>query len=241
MKRLMVGTAILVFLLATKSCAQSGAAIPQADSGHVSQASCVILKRIGRVGRVTSHLYSFGLRGKQFRYIEGKLPEGFSLHGKMTDHDVRNLQAYGAEVIVLESHYTSGDLKEARANCRGEGGKRPNQAETKASVAQAPPMQAQVQAPAAIASTPITPRKADDSASSSDSIEAALIEVSSTPAGAEVDVDGSLYGRTPSTLILSPGSHEIAIKKSGFMVWRKKFKLSSGHSNVNVELVPKAK
>lgn len=241
MKRLMVGTAILVFLLATKSYAQSGTAIPQADAGHGSQASCVILKRIGRVGRVTSHLYSFGLRGRQFRYIEGKLPEGFSFHGKMTDHDVHNLQAHGAQVMVLESHYTSEDLKEARANCRGEAGKRPNRAETKASLAQALPMQAQVQAPAAIASTPATPRKVDDSASSSGTTEAALVDVSSTPTGADVDVDGSLYGTTPSTLILSPGSHEIAIKKSGFMVWRKKFKLSSGHSNVNVELVPKAK
>jgi hypothetical protein len=72
-------------------------------------------------------------------------------------------------------------------------------------------------------------------------MEAALVDVSSTPDGAEIDVDGSLWGKTPSTMILSPGSHEIAVKKSGFHVWRKKFKLSSGHINVNVELVPKAK
>ncbi len=237
MKRLMVGTAVIVFLMSTKSYAQSGAVIPQADAGHGSQASCVILKRIGRVGRVTSHLYSFGLRGKQFRYIEGKVPEGFSFHGKMTNHDVGNLQAHGAQVMVLESHYTSEDLKEARADCRGEAGKRPNQAETKASLAQAPPIQAR----AAISSTPTPARKADDSASSSDTTEAPLINVSSTPAGADIEIDGSLDGRTPLTVVLSPGSHEIAIKKSGFIVWRKKFKLSSGHIDVNVELVPKAK
>jgi hypothetical protein len=77
--------------------------------------------------------------------------------------------------------------------------------------------------------------------SSRDTIEAALVDVSSTPTGADVDVDGRLFGRTPSAIILSPGSHEIAVKKTGFIVWRKKFKLSSGHSNVNVELVPKAK
>jgi PEGA domain len=237
MKRLMVGTAVIVFLLATKSYAQSGEAIPQADAGRGSQVSCVILKRIGRVGRVTSQLYSFGIRGKQFRYIEGKLPEGFSFHGQMTDHDVGNLQTHGAEVIVLESHYTSEDLREARADCRGEAGKTPNQAETKASSAQAPAIQAQ----ATISSTTAAPLKTDDSASSRDTIEAALVDVSSTPTGADVDVDGRLFGRTPSTIILSPRSHEIAIKKSGFIVWRKKFKLSSGHINVNVELVPKAK
>jgi PEGA domain len=252
MKRLMVGTAILIFLLATNSYAQSGAAVLQADAGHESQASCVILKRIGRVGRAQSRLYSLGISGKQFRYVEGKLPEGLSFHGKMTNHDVRKLQARGAEVLVLESHYTPEDLKEARAHCPGEAGKTPNPAETKASPAQAPPtqarvqpqappMQAQVQAPAAIPTPPTPPQKADDSASSRDTIEAALVDVSSTPDGADIDVDGSLWGKTPSTMILTPGSHEIAIKKSGFHVWRKRFKLSSGHVNVNVELVPKAK
>lgn len=237
MKRLMVGTAVIVFSLATKSYAQLGAAIPQADAGRGSQVSCVILTRIGRVGRVTNHLYSFGIREKQFRYIEGKLPEGFSFHGKMTDHDVSNLQTHGAEVIVLKSHYTSEDLKEARADCRGEAGTTPNQSETKASRAQAPA----IQAPTVIPSTPAPPLKTDDSASSRDTIEAALVDVSSTPTGADVDVDGSLFGSTPSAIILRPGSHEITIKKSGFIVWRKKFKLSSGHIDVNVELVPKAK
>src|SRR5258708_37315222 len=133
MKRLMVGTAVIVFLMSTKSCAQSGAVIPQADDGHRSQASCVILKRIGRVGRVTSNLYSFGLRGKQFRYIEGKLPEGFSFHGKMTDHDVSNLPAHGAQLMLLASHYSSEDLKQARATCRAETSKRPKHATTRSS------------------------------------------------------------------------------------------------------------
>ena len=237
MKRLMVGTAVIVFLLATKSYAQSGSALPQADDGRGSQVSCVILKRIGRVGRVTSQLYSFGIGGKQFRYIEGKLPEGLSFHGKMTDHDVGNLQTHGAEVIVLESHYTSEDLKEARADCRGEAGKTPNQAETKAASAQASAIQAQ----ATISSTPAAALKTDDSASSRDTIEAALVDVSSTPTGADVDVDGRLFGMTPSTIILSPRSHEIAIKKSGFVVWQKKYKLPSGHIDVDAELVPKAK
>jgi hypothetical protein len=242
MKRLMVGTAVIVFLLATKSHAQSGAVTPQADTGHGPQAGCVILKRIGRIGRTESRLYSLGIHGKQFRYVEGKLPEGLSFHGKMTDHDVRNLQTHGAEVLVLESHYTSEDLKEARANCRGEAGKTPNQAEAKASHAEAPPAQASpIQAQAAIPSPPTPPRKTDHSAPSEDTMVAALVDVSSTPDGADIDVDGSLWGKTPSTMILSPGSHEIAVKKSGFHVWRKKFKLSSGHINVNVELVPKAK
>ena len=232
MKRLMVRTAFIVFLVATKSHAQSGAAAPQADAGQASQASCVILKRMGRVDQVTSHLYSFGIRGKQFRYIEGKLPEGFPFHGRMTDHDVRDLQARGTEVLVLESHYTSEDLKEARADCHGKTGKTPSPAEPKA-----PPMQTL----RATASTPTPTQNADDSASSTATTEAALMDVSSTPTGADVYLDDHFFGRTPSTIVLRPGDHEIAIKKSGFIVWQKKFKLSSGRINVDAELVPKAK
>ena len=33
--------------------------------------TCVILKRMGPADQITSHLYAFGLRGKQFQYVEG--------------------------------------------------------------------------------------------------------------------------------------------------------------------------
>jgi PEGA domain-containing protein len=174
MKRLMVTTTFVVFLLSTKSHAQSGAAIPQSDGGHASQASCVILKRMGRIDRTKSRLYSLGISGKQFRYVEGKLPEGFSPHGRLTDHDVRNLQARGAQVLVLDSHYTPEDLKEARANCAGPAGKTANQIEAKASPAPAPALIASIPAPA---SKPLTAKvstpKADDSASPTGTAELA--------------------------------------------------------------------
>lgn len=112
---------------ATRAEAQSGAVIPQGGAGHANQASCVILKRMGPADEVTSHLYSFGFRGKQFQYVEGKLPEGFPFHGRLTDHDVRNLQGRGAEVLFLESHYTAEDLKQARQQCAKMTGKNPNQ------------------------------------------------------------------------------------------------------------------
>jgi PEGA domain len=242
MKRLMVSTAFVVFFLPTKSHAQSGAVIAQEDAGHASQASCVILKRMGRADRTKSRLYSFGISGKQFRYVEGNLPEGFSLHRKMTDHDVRNLQAQGAQVLVLESDYTPEDLKEARAGCRGETGKTPTHTEAKALPAPVPGPIAATPAAPPIAPTPKAPApKADDSARSEGATEAALLDVSSTPTEAEVFIDERLSGRTPSTIILMPGDYSIVIKKSGFVVWKKKFKLPSGRTNVDAALVPKAK
>src|SRR5579862_10012809 len=107
---------------------QSGAVIPQGGAGHAEKATCVLLKRMGPADEITSHLYSFGIRGKQFQYVEGKLPDGFPFHGRMTDHDVRNLQGRGAEVIVLKQDYTDGELQQARQDCLEKTGKSPNQA-----------------------------------------------------------------------------------------------------------------
>jgi len=296
-RTVMARTAFVVCLLSTKSHAQSGAIIPQTDAGQASPASCVILKRMGRIDRATSRLPSLGITGKRFRYVEGKPPEEFSLHRKMTDHDVRNLQAKGAQVLLLDSHYSSEDLQEARANCLGQSGKTLTQAEgkappatargsiagnstptpmthtpnapapqtlaektlaaealtTKASKTQATPETTASKTPTPEASAPKTPApdrpipktsvsNSNDTASSSDTTVAALVDVSSTPAGADVYIDEHSFGRTPATtIILTPGNHKVVIKKNGFIVWKKKFNLPSGHTNVDAALVPRAK
>ena len=59
---LAVGLLVATALIAG---AQSGAFIPQGGAGHANHASCMILKRMGPADEVTSHLYSFGFRGKQ--------------------------------------------------------------------------------------------------------------------------------------------------------------------------------
>jgi hypothetical protein len=95
---------------------------------------------MGPADQVTSRVYWFGLRGKQFQYVEGKLPNGFPSHGRLTDHDVRNLQGRGAEVIVLKQDLTADDLKQARADCSAVTGKTPNQAEqSEVGIASTPP------------------------------------------------------------------------------------------------------
>ena len=291
MNRLLVGTGFAVLLLSTESHSQSAATILPADAGHASAASCVILKRIGRMGRTESRLYHFGISGKHFRYVEGKLPEGFSRRGKMTDHDVRKLQAHGAQVLVLDTNYTSDDLKEARSDCANATVKTSTQVEAKASLQVEAKASPQVEAkaspptPAPIASAPAaesrplnakapapkpdasasststttpaasvlppapkaltkkTPApKTKISTSSTGTTEAALVDVSSTPAGADVYVDERLVGQTPATtIILMPGSHKIAVKKDGFVVWRKTLTLPSGRTNLAAELFHKSK
>jgi hypothetical protein len=79
--------------------------------------TCVIIKRMGPADEITSHLYSFGLRGKQFQFVEGELPEGIKFHGRLTDADVRKIQDKGGKVVIVESKYTDAQMADARKSC----------------------------------------------------------------------------------------------------------------------------
>jgi len=217
---------------------QSGAVVPEHGAGHATQPTCIILKRMGPADEVTSHLYSFGIRGKQFQYIEGKLPDGFPFHGRLTDHDVRNLQARGAEVLVLESHYTSEDLKQARADCRGETGSTPNQSEAKAAPAANTPGEepaGPVAAPAATSApaappTPVAVGEPVPLVTPATETLSGRVSVASTPAGADISVDGSFVGNTPSDIQLPEGEHTVTVTKAGFKEWERKLKVTGGSS-----------
>lgn len=86
-------------------------------AGLSSAQDCLILKRMGPADQITSHMYSFGIRGKQFQYVEGPLPKGIKFHGRLTDHDVRKIQDAGGRFVVLEPKFTGADLSEARKGC----------------------------------------------------------------------------------------------------------------------------
>ena len=73
---------------------------------------------MGPADEVTSHLYSFGIRGKQFQYVEGNFPKGVKFHGRLTDNDVREIQNNGGKITVLEPKYTDSDLEIARKSCQ---------------------------------------------------------------------------------------------------------------------------
>jgi len=238
-------------LLAAPCLAQSGAIIPEHGAGHAVQPSCVILKRMGPADQITSHLYSFGIRGKQFQYVEGKLPDGFPFHGRLTDHDVRNLQSRGAEVIVVNQNYTPDELKQARADCRGETGTTPNQAEEKAAPSPAPTGGASpsvsAAAPAAVptvadASTaPATAPPGTSAVPIAAPVMQAQLQIASTPDGADIEIDGNFVGNTPSTVGVAAGQHDISVKKAGFKPWARKIAVSSGQVNVDAVLESEAK
>ena len=85
------------------------------------------------------------------------------------------------------------------------------------------------------------PAKMDTTTAAITNAAMTLVDIASTPSGADIEVDGKFVGSTPSSINVSPGDHDIAVKKSGFTAWDKKVSVSTGHINLSAELVPEAK
>jgi PEGA domain-containing protein len=62
------------------------------------------------------------------------------------------------------------------------------------------------------------------------------LQITSTPDAADIEIDGSFVGNTPSTVGVAAGQHQISVKKSGFKPWERKIAVSSGQVNVNAAL-----
>jgi hypothetical protein len=64
----------------------------------------------------------------------------------------------------------------------------------------------------------------------------AEIAVASTPAGADIELDGTFVGSTPSTIGVTAGDHTITLKKTGFKTWERKLKVTSGNVQITADL-----
>ncbi len=54
------------------------------------------------------------------------------------------------------------------------------------------------------------------------------VNVTSTPDGADVYVDGQFYGNAPATVKLKPGKHTIAVKMAGYKGWSRELTTDAG-------------
>jgi hypothetical protein len=62
-------------------------------------------------------------------------------------------------------------------------------------------------------------------------------QLGSDPPGADIDVDGSFAGDTPSDVQIAEGEHTVALKKAGVKDWERKLKVTSGSRvHLNAEL-----
>jgi hypothetical protein len=62
------------------------------------------------------------------------------------------------------------------------------------------------------------------------------IYVESTPSGADIVVDGSFVGSTPSTVYVATGEHEISVQKKGFTSWTRKMNVSGPTIHLSADL-----
>ena len=66
----------------------------------------------------------------------------------------------------------------------------------------------------------------------------AELEVISTPAGADIEIDGNFVGSTPSSVNAGAGQHQVVVKKSGYQQWERKITVSGGHVRLDAQLQP---
>jgi hypothetical protein len=106
----------------------------------------------------------------------------------------------------------------------------------------------QSQPTTAVAETPIAVAKADDgggapadAATNSGNparTSEATAEISSEPSGADIEIDGSFVGSTPSSLAIAAGEHTLNVSKNGYKPWRRTLKSSAGNIKIVAGLEP---
>ena len=80
-----------------------------------------------------------------------------------------------------------------------------------------------------------TPKSGEDSVKKEQTV---AVSVASTPAGAEIELDGSFVGNTPETLKVLPGDHLIVIRKHGYKQWERKLRIAGEVVNLTADLEP---
>jgi hypothetical protein len=66
-----------------------------------------------------------------------------------------------------------------------------------------------------------------------DTTREAVINFSSTPPGAEIMLDGSYFGNTPSSITTATGRHAVELSMPGFAAWKRELQVTDG-SKVDV-------
>lgn len=77
---------------------------------------------------------------------------------------------------------------------------------------------------------PTAPVPQQPSATVNVNSSSAKLQIDSTPSGADIEIDGSFVGNTPSEVQLAEGDHKVVIRKPGFKNWEREIKSGAGSS-----------
>jgi len=83
---------------------------------------------------------------------------------------------------------------------------------------------------------PAPPAAAQPQPAPAPSATEAQISVSSNPSGADIELDGTFVGNTPSTIGVAAGDHTIHVTKSGFKTWERQVKVTTGQIAISADL-----
>ena len=67
----------------------------------------------------------------------------------------------------------------------------------------------------------------------------ASLSVESSVAGADIEIDGSFVGSTPSTLSVAPGQHTVTVKKKGYEDWTRSMNVAGNSVHLSADLTSK--
>ena len=68
------------------------------------------------------------------------------------------------------------------------------------------------------------------------SVQPATLEVSSEPEGADVFVDNDHMGKTPLSLPLARGKHELRLNLTGYLEWEAQVDISTDHTPLRIPM-----
>jgi hypothetical protein len=93
--------------------------------------------------------------------------------------------------------------------------------------------------PSAPVTTPAGPPAPASALAGGDApVATSSVEFDTTPDGAEIVIDGTLVGNTPSTLRLTPGHHAIELRMAGYRAWSRIMVVDpESHPSVRATLV----
>ena len=195
-------------------------------------------RRMGRAGKLDVTINSVQLvDGEKATLRAVKESQGGSHTGIMAGGMVAtSLIVWPAAPVFLLMHgkdVTIPKGTEVTAYISGEVRLDPAKFEPASLVPAAAPVPAAQQVPAASPDATPNPAPTD---TSPDQAPVAELEVSSTPDGADIEIDGNFVGSTPSTMGVAAGPHQLSVKKAGFKVWERKITVSSGHIKIDAAL-----
>jgi hypothetical protein len=79
----------------------------------------------------------------------------------------------------------------------------------------------------------------DSSVTAAPAATVASLTVDANLPGADIEVDGTFMGSTPSTVSLTPGQHTITVKKKGYADWSRSMNVSGSAVHLSADLEPK--